>query len=297
MTTATERLRKYGIRPVKALGQSFLVDGNMIRRIADLCVPGREGAMVEIGSGLGILTELLAAGATRVVAVDVDPRMTLILRKELASLGNVEILEEDILRVDLAALRERLRKEEGVTGKLRVVGNIPYNLSSPIFFHLVRHHRHLSEALLMFQKEVADRLAASPGTKTYGILSVFARAYAEPVRELEVPSSCFYPVPKVHSAVVRLTFREDPLIPIPDEAFFRQVVRKAFSQRRKTLLNNFRDLGAGTPVSDLFARAGLDGKRRGETLTVEEFGCLAAVLWEARLNGEGWQASERIDQE
>lgn len=284
MTTAKERLRKYGIRPVKALGQSFLVDGNMIRRISDLCPPRQAGAVVEIGAGLGILTELLAAGAPWMVAVDVDPRMIHILRKELKSHGNVEILEEDILEVDLAALRERLLKEKGISGPLRIVGNIPYNLSTPIFFHLIQHHRHLSEALLMFQKEVADRISATPGTKAYGILSVFARAYAEPVRELDVPPSCFYPEPKVRSAVVRLTFREDPLIPIPDEAFFRQVVRTAFSRRRKTLLNNFKDIGGGTPVSDLFAQAGLDGKRRGETLTVEEFGSLATVLWKERLN-------------
>jgi len=280
--TTLERLRKHGIRPLKGLGQSFLVDGNMIRKIGDLAVPEKGATVVEIGAGLGLLTERLAARASRVVAVDVDPRLVRVLREELKALENVEILEADILQVDFEALGERLRKEGKGTGRFPVVGNIPYNLSSPIFFHLIRHHRQFSEAVLMFQREVADRLTASPGTKAYGILSVMARAYGEPVRELDVPPSCFYPVPKVHSAVVRLAFREDPLIPVPDEAFFRQVVRRAFSQRRKTLYNNFRNFGGDAPVSDLLERAGLDGKRRAETLTVGEFGRLAAVLWEAR---------------
>ena len=287
--TTLERLRKHGIRPLKGLGQSFLVDGNMIRKIGDLAVPEKGGTVVEIGAGLGLLTECLAARASRVVAVEVDSRLTKILREELKALGNVDILEADILQVDFAALGKRLRQEEKGTVKFRVVGNIPYNLSSPIFFHLIRYHRQLSEAVLMFQKEVADRLTASPGTKAYGILSVMARAYGEPVRELDVPPSCFYPAPKVHSAVVRLAFRDTPLIPVPDEAFFRQVVRLAFSQRRKTLYNNFRNFGGEPPVSDLLERAGLDGKRRGETLTVGEFGRLAAVLWEARPREDGLQ--------
>lgn len=286
MTTAGERLRKYGIRPSRSLGQSFLADGNMIRRIADLVPDRREGAVVEIGAGLGILTALLAEKSPWLVAVEVDPRMTGILREELKSLGNVEILEEDILRVDLSALRERLRREKGLEGALRIVGNIPYNISSPIFFHLLDHRLSISEAVLMFQREVAERIAAAPGSKAYGILSVLARAWCEPVLELAVPSSCFRPVPKVESAVVRLSFRREPLVPVSDDDFFRRVVRTAFARRRKTLLNNFRDFGEGAvAVPELLAMVGIDGGRRGETLTVEEFGRLAKILWEAGSSG------------
>lgn len=286
MSTAGERMRKYGIRPARSLGQSFLADGNMIRKIADLVPDRREGAVVEIGAGLGVLTALLAEKSPWLVAVEVDPRMTGILREELKSLGNVEILEEDILRVDLSALRERLRREKGLEGALRIVGNIPYNISSPIFFHLLDHRLSISEAVLMFQREVAERIAAAPGSKAYGILSVFARAWCEPVLELAVPSSCFRPVPKVESAVVRLPFRGEPLVPVPDDAFFRRVVRTAFARRRKTILNNFKNFGEGdVPVPELLDRAGIDGGRRGETLTVEEFGTLARVLWDAGASG------------
>lgn len=279
--TATPKnlLRKYGVRPRKRFSQSFLMDLHTIDKIVRTSGISSGDAVVEIGAGLGVMTALIAGKAERVIALEIDRDMVSILREELKDFENVNILETDVLRYDFSS---SLRREGGTTpsGKIKIVGNIPYNISSPILFHLLDHRTHIESMTLMLQKEVADRIAASPGTKAYGVLSVILTMYFETVKAFSVPSACFYPRPKVDSVVIRLKVREEPVIPLESERMFKQVVRIAFAQRRKTLINNLRASplwhpSLGEELKTVLDRLGIDGRRRGETLSVEEFGKLS----------------------
>ena len=280
MTTVRSILKDYGIRPRKRLGQSFLEDKNVISKIILAADIQDQDIVVEIGAGLGIMTEILASQAGKVIAIDVDPRMTAILRERLEDHPRVEIMERDVLTFDFSTLQS-----DNKGFKLKVIGNIPYNISTPILFHLLAFRRHITAMVLMFQKEVVDRLVASPGTKEYGIPSVLISMFAIPARELNVPASCFYPQPKVASSVIKIVTREKPLIDLADEHFFFRIVKIAFAMRRKTILNNLR--AADLPFSSdkeieiLLDQAGIEGRRRGETLSPEEFGRLSNVLYNA----------------
>jgi 16S rRNA (adenine1518-N6/adenine1519-N6)-dimethyltransferase len=280
MTTVRSILKDYGIRPRKRLGQSFLEDKNVINMIILAADIHDQDIVVEIGAGLGIMTEILASQALKVIAIDVDPRMTAILRERLQDQPRVEIMENDVLTCDISTLQN-----DDKASKLKVIGNIPYNISTPILFHLLAFRRHISAMVLMFQKEVVDRIVASPGTKEYGIPSVLISMFAVPSREMNVPASCFYPQPKVASSVIKIVTREKPLCDLADEQFFSKIVKIAFAMRRKTILNNLR--AADLPFSSdkeieiLLNRAGIEGRRRGETLSPEEFGRLSNVLYTA----------------
>ena len=280
MPTARDLLKKYNIRPLKRLGQCFLIDPNIISKIVRIAGVGPDDRVVEIGAGLGVMTALLAQQAKSVAAVEIDPVMVGILKQELAGLANIEIVHGDILKFDF-----RSSCRETPPGlHLKVVGNIPYNISTQILFRLVEFRSVISEAVLMFQKEVADRVVAAPGGKDYGIPSVLAGMFAEISKVLSVPASCFYPAPKVDSVVLKMVFRKAPLVDLADTECFFRVVKAAFTQRRKTLLNNLKSAyGSDLSVDDLEAvlrRTGIDGRRRGETLSIEEFGNLANVMAE-----------------
>lgn len=285
MTTVRNILRDCGIRPRKHLGQSFLEDKNVIDKIILAADIHAQDIVVEIGAGLGIMTEMLASQAGKVIAIDVDPRMTVILRSRLQDQPRVEIMEKDVLACDFSALRSG-----GQLAKLKVIGNIPYNISTQILFHLLTFRRHIISMVLMFQKEVVDRIVASPGTKEYGIPSVIFSMFAILSREINVPASCFYPQPKVASSVIKIVMREKPLVDLADEHFFFRIVKIAFAMRRKTILNNLR--AADLPFSSdreieiLLKQAGIEGGRRGETLSTEEFGRLSNVFYTALPKGE-----------
>ncbi|PKN33584.1 MAG: ribosomal RNA small subunit methyltransferase A [Deltaproteobacteria bacterium HGW-Deltaproteobacteria-19] len=284
MTTPRKILRSRGLRPRKKLGQCFLQDRNILEKIAAMTDIGQEGTAVEIGAGTGALTELLAGAAGRVLAIEVDPRMTDILRERFREQDNIEILQRDVLSVDFSLLADEAGME-----KITVVGNIPYSLSTPILFHLLAHRRRIRTAVLMFQKELAARLAASPGTKEYGIPSVLVAAFARVTQRLDVPATCFYPVPRVHSRVLRFDFLEESPFPLGEEGCFTAVVRASFASRRKTIFNNLKGVSLGLPegsdLGDLLLAAGIDPGRRGETLSPAEFGRLSIVLLDALRKG------------
>jgi len=269
MTSVRKLLARYGVRPRKRLGQSFLEDSNIIRRIVALAEPAGDETVVEIGAGLGSMTEELAKSAGRLIAIEVDQRLVGVLRERFAGQDRVEVLQMDVLKYDFSSACPG--------GRIKVVGNIPYHISSPILFRLLNFRRSISLMILMFQKELADRIAAPPGTKDYGIPSVLVARYTKAICELTVPPTCFYPVPDVVSSVLRITVRQEANL--PDEALFAEIVRASFARRRKTLWNNLRHIGIPEEmVGRMFAGSGIDRTRRAETLSVEEFSLLT-MAW------------------
>ena len=280
MTTPKEIINLYGIKPRKKLGQSFLLDVNIIRKIAAAADISADDIVIEIGAGIGVLTEDLARIAGKVIAVEIDPKLVEVLKEKLAPYSNAEIHCGDILKYDFKAIAKRYKS------KVKVIGNVPYNISGPLIFHFLSSHAAIHSFLLMLQKEVVQRLVAVPNSKSYGVPSVLLQMFASVKKIFDVPASCFYPRPKVESAVIKGTFLDKPLMELADAAFFTQLVKASFAQRRKMLINNLKNSKLLTNISeekikDILAGADIDGKRRGETLSVEEFGKLSNLLYEA----------------
>ncbi len=279
MTTPKEIINKYGIKPKKKLGQSFLLDGNIVRKIAAAAQITKEDIVVEIGAGIGVLTEDLARMAGKVIAVEIDPKLVEVLKEKLAPYSNAEIHSGDILKYDFKVLAKKYKS------KIKVIGNVPYNISGPLIFHLLSFRSAINGFILMLQKEVVQRLAAAPNNKSYGVPSVLLQMFASVEKIFDVPASCFHPRPKVESAVVRGAFLDKPLMELADAAFFTQLVKASFAQRRKMLINNLKNSNllaniSEEKISDILTGADIDGKRRGETLSVEEFGKLSNLLQE-----------------
>jgi len=271
--TGDEHLR---IRPKKALGQNFLVDRNVLDRIARLVERGPDARILEVGPGRGALTRLLAGQGARVVAIEFDRQLVPLLVSEFADNASVEIVEADILAVDLPALLL-----ERHAGTWQAAANLPYNISTPVLFRFLEERRHFSRLVLMLQKEVGERLVASPGTKEYGILSVLFRLHFDISREVTVKPGSFRPVPKVDSVVLKFLPLAEPRVDVGDEEFFRRVVKAAFGQRRKTLWNCLKALDIGCAEGELMqalAGCGIAPQRRGETLSLDEFALLARSL-------------------
>jgi 16S rRNA (adenine1518-N6/adenine1519-N6)-dimethyltransferase len=270
MNSIRKILAQYDIRPRKRLGQSFLEDMNMIGRIASLVAPEQDETVVEIGAGLGVLTAELAKKAGRVIALEIDPCLIGVLRERFAGSDRVAIVAEDVLAYDFSSACPGRR--------IKVVGNLPYYISTPILFRLITYRRTIGSMVLMFQKELADRITAPPGTKEYGIPSVIVARYARVIRSMTVPPTCFYPVPDVVSSVLHFVVCEDETTP-EEEVLFAMTVRSAFSHRRKTLWNNLRAVGFPTDTLErVMKKTGINGSRRAETLTVDEFCVLATEL-------------------
>jgi 16S rRNA (adenine1518-N6/adenine1519-N6)-dimethyltransferase len=271
-----EILARYGLRPNKLLGQNFLVDENILYKIIAAAELGPEDTVLEIGPGIGALTGPLAERARWVIAVEVDKGLIPVLKNNLAAYSNIKIIWGDILKV----APEKLLAD--ATASLKVVANLPYYITSPIIMELLTGPLSLERMVVMVQREVARRLAAAPGSKDYGILSVAVQYYTFPELITLVPRTVFYPRPDVDSAVVRLKMRTSPAVPVGDEALFFRIIRGAFGQRRKTLLNSLGgEFGAEYTREELarFLRAGgIEATRRGETLTLEEFAVLARII-------------------
>lgn len=277
MTTPKEILQRYNIRPSKKLSQSFLMDVNTIHKIAAAGRISPDDIVVEIGAGIGILTKDLALVAKRVVAVELDPRLVEILRDQFTECPHVEIHSGDILKYDFSSI------SNNYNNKVKVIGNVPYNISSPVIFHLLSYRSVISDFTLMLQKEVVERLVSAPDHKSYGVPSVLLQMYAEVERLFDVSSACFYPRPKVESSIIQGKFREKPLFDLMDEVFFSRLVKASFAQRRKMLTNNLKNAKFLEDMSDAditsaLHEAGIDGKRRGETLSLIEFGRLSNIL-------------------
>jgi 16S rRNA (adenine1518-N6/adenine1519-N6)-dimethyltransferase len=284
MPSPLSLLRKYGIRPRKRLGQCFLCDPNILEKIVRIAGVRETDTVVEIGSGIGVLTAMIARMARRVVAVEVDRLLVEVLQKELGDFENVEIVQTDVLQFDFSTVCTG-PLQEGRKERIKVIGNVPYNLSSQIVLRLLAYRDCLDRIVLMLQREVAERLAAPPGTKDYGPLSVYVALFTEPVLENKVPAGCFYPKPDVESRVIRLDVRKEPLCRVDDMDFFRRLVRSAFSKRRKTLLNSLKASQlpvTGEQISTALSALGIDGVRRAETLSVHEFAALSNFLGKAQ---------------
>jgi 16S rRNA (adenine1518-N6/adenine1519-N6)-dimethyltransferase len=263
-TRPSELLRRHGLRPKKEWGQNFLGDPRVLGELADLAGLRPGETVVELGAGLGHLTRALAATGARVVAVERDRDLAPILRAELPG---VEVVEADAKSFDLAAAARGER--------IVVCGNLPYHLSSPILFHLLDHRAVLRRAVLLLQREVAERIAASPGGRDYGLLSVLVQLGADARLALHVDRRAFTPPPEVESSALVLDFLPHPRAEVRDERRFRALVKAAFAQRRKTLWNALKAIPS---AREALERAGIDPRRRGETLSVAEFAAVERCL-------------------
>ncbi|WP_053361253.1 16S rRNA (adenine(1518)-N(6)/adenine(1519)-N(6))-dimethyltransferase RsmA [Bacillus sp. FJAT-27251] len=277
-----EILEKYGFSFKKSLGQNFLIDTNILRRIVDHAELTESSAVIEIGPGIGALTEQLAKRSKKVMAFEIDQRLLPILEDTLSPYDNVTIVHQDILKADVQS-----RIDEILAGfeDIMVVANLPYYVTTPIIMKLLEEKLPIRGIVGMLQKEVADRISAKPGTKEYGSLSIAVQYYTMAETVMIVPKTVFIPQPNVDSAVIRLTLREKPAVAVKDETFFFQVTRSSFAQRRKTILNNLTSQLPGGKekkegIQAALKQAGIEGTRRGETLSIEEFGALSDALYE-----------------
>lgn len=264
-------LRKFAIRASKRLGQNFLVDEAVVSRIISAADIVAGDKVLEIGPGLGTLTQKLAEAGAMVKAIEIDEKMINILATTLDGYDNIEVIHADVLEHDLAQLFDGQH--------FKVVANLPYYITTPIIMTLLEKQLPVTEIVVMLQKEVAERFAATPGGKDYGAVTVAVQYYTEPELLFEVPPQSFIPEPEVTSAVVRLKLRRNKPVALIDEEKFFKVIRAAFSQRRKTLANNLKAFGiAGDALLALSDATGIDFRRRGETLSLQEFARLANEL-------------------
>ena len=266
-------LRRRGLHPKKSWGQNFLGDEAVLARIAEATQATEGTLVVELGAGLGHLTQALADRGATVIAVERDRDLAAALREAFAGQAQVLVVEANAVTLDLGPL------QRAPAQKLTVVGNLPYQLSSAILFAMLAQRERVERLVFLLQAEFVERLAAGPGGREYGVLSVMAQAVADVRSLFEVPAAAFHPRPAVASTVVELTPLAEPRVPEASGPLFASVVRGAFQQRRKTLANAL--LGAGfTPARQALAAAGIDPVRRAETLSLAEFGALTAALGE-----------------
>ena len=268
---------KYGLQPSKGLGQNFITDRNVLERIVEGAGIGSEDMVIEIGPGIGVLTAALAEHAACVTAVEIDGRLIPVLEETLAEYYNVRVLNADILQVDIGQIINESKTEGQFTGKVHIVGNLPYYITTPIIMKLLEEQVPADSITVMMQKEVADRISSAPGSRIYGAISVAVQYYCSVTKITDVPKEAFVPRPKVASTVLRLQPLGEKQVPVKDEKRLLRCVKAGFAQRRKTLLNSLSSAG-GTDkdtVRRILEAAGIDPGRRAETLTVEEFGRIA----------------------
>ena len=284
-TNTLEIIKKYGFGFQKRFGQNFLIDGNVVEKIVREAGITKDDFVLEIGPGIGTMTQILCENAREVAAVEIDKNLIPILAETLAPYDNVSVINEDILKVDVRKLTEE--KNDG--RPIKVVANLPYYITTPIIMGLFESHVPLESITIMVQKEVAQRMQVGPGTKDYGALSLAVQFYADAQIVLKVPASCFMPRPNVDSAVIKLVRHEDAPVKVKDEQFMFRVIRAAFNQRRKTLANSLANSselnGSGhactrEDVTTALEAMGLPAGIRGEALTLAQFGELADRLIE-----------------
>lgn len=284
-TNTLEIIKKYGFGFQKRFGQNFLIDGNVVEKIVREAGITKDDFVLEIGPGIGTMTQILCENAREVAAVEIDKNLIPILAETLAPYDNVTVINEDILKVDVRKLAEE--KNDG--RPIKVVANLPYYITTPIIMGLFESHVPLESITIMVQKEVAQRMQVGPGTKDYGALSLAVQFYADAQIVLKVPASCFMPRPNVDSAVIKLVRHEDAPVKVKDEQFMFRVIRAAFNQRRKTLANSLANSselnGSGhactrEDVTTALEAMGLPVGIRGEALTLAQFGELADRLIE-----------------
>ena len=275
-------LEKHGFHFQKKYGQNFLIDKNILEKIVDAAEIGADDVVLEIGPGIGTMTQYLCERAREVIAVEIDDKLIPVLADTLSEYDNVSVIHEDILKVDIRALAE----EKNGGRPIKVVANLPYYITTPIIMELFESRVPLESVTVMVQKEVAERMKEGPGSKHYGALSLAVAYYAVAETVAEVPPACFVPRPKVSSMVIRLTCHREPPVAVADERFLFSVIRASFQQRRKTLVNGLNN-APWIPVdreeiTRCVESLGYGPSVRGEKLTLEEFARLANLLWEKR---------------
>ena len=273
-----EVLQKYGFNFQKKFGQNFLIDTRILEGIIDAARITKDDFVLEIGPGIGTMTQYLCESAREVVAVEIDKNLIPILEDTLSAYDNVEVINEDILKVDIKALAE----EKNHGKPIKVVANLPYYITTPIIMGLFESHVPIDSITIMVQKEVADRMQEGPGSKEYGALSLAVQYYANPKIVLNVPPSCFMPQPKVGSAVIRLERHANPPVEVENEQLMFRLIRASFNQRRKTLangLNNFQGLHLDKEtIQKCIEELGVPATIRGEALSLEQFAKLSNIV-------------------
>lgn len=275
-----QTIKKYEFAFQKKFGQNFLIDDHVITKIINAAEITKDDLVLEIGPGIGTMTQYLAESARKVIAVEIDKNLIPILGETLAEYDNVTVINEDILKLDI----NRLVEEENAGKPIKVVANLPYYITTPIIMGLFESHVPLQSITVMVQKEVADRMQVGPGSKDYGALSLAVQYYAKPYIAANVPPNCFIPRPGVGSAVIRLTRYEEPPVTVKDESLMFELIRASFNQRRKTLQNGI----ANSPelpyskaqVEKALEKMGLAANVRGESLTLAEFAKLSDIISE-----------------
>lgn len=273
-----EVLKKYNFNFQKKYGQNFLIDTHILEKIIVSSGITKEDCVLEIGPGIGTMTQYLAENAREVVAVEIDKALIPILEDTLSAYDNVTVINEDILKVDI----NKLVEEKNGGKAIKVVANLPYYITTPIIMGLFESRVPLDSITIMVQKEVADRMQVGPGTKDYGALSLAVQYYAKPEIMLQVPPTCFMPKPNVGSAVIRLTRHENPPVEAEDDRFMFALIRGAFNQRRKTLVNALSNAGglqlSKEEIAAALEKMQLSATIRGEALTLEQFAQLSNLL-------------------
>lgn len=267
-------VEKYGFSFKKNFGQNFLVDERVLGKIVSSAEISKDDVVIEVGPGIGTLTQALAKEAYKVVAVEIDTTLVPILGELLSDFDNIEIINEDILKVDVNAIAEKYPDK-----KIKMVANLPYYITTPIIMNVLENHIPVESITVMIQKEVAYRMKAQPSTKDYGSLSLAVQYYCEPYLVANVPQNCFMPRPNVDSAVIKLTVMDKPKVQVNNEKFMFEFIKAAFSQRRKTLVNCIFSSGLLTLSKDEIGKMlnglGYDERVRGESLTLEDYGKIA----------------------
>ena len=277
-----EVLQKYNFVFQKKFGQNFLIDMHVLDKIIGSAEITKEDVVLEIGPGIGTMTQYLACAAKKVIAVEIDKALIPILEDTLSEYEKVRVINHDVLKVDIAKLAE----EENGGKPIKVVANLPYYITTPIIMGLFENHVPIKSITVMVQKEVADRMQVGPGTKEYGALSLAVQYYAKPYIVANVPPNCFMPRPKVGSAVIRLERYENPPVTVKDEKLMFRLIRASFNQRRKTLANGLKNSPeldyTKEEIEAAIEALGRGASIRGEALTLEEFARLADLLTECR---------------
>ena len=272
-------ISKHNFNIRKDYGQNFLIDGNILQKIVDAAEVTKDDLVIEIGPGLGSMTQYLCEAAGAVLAIEIDKALIPILSETLSAYDNVEIINNDVLKLDLDAMIEDRRKGRHV----KVVANLPYYITTPVIMGLLEKTRSIESITVMVQKEVADRMQVGPGTKDYGALSLAVQYYSKPTVMVNVPPTCFIPQPKVGSAVIRLEIYPTPPVSVKDPAQMFSLIRAAFNQRRKTLINALTNAGLRPDLSKdsigkILASLGLSPTIRGEALTLEQYAQLSDII-------------------
>ena len=273
-----EVLQKYNFNFQKKFGQNFLIDTHVLDKIIRESGVSKDDMVIEIGPGIGTMTQYLCENAREVVAIEIDKNLIPILEDTLSSYDNVTVINEDVLKVDI----KKLAEEKNGGRPVKVVANLPYYITTPIIMGLFESHVPIDSITIMVQKEVADRMQEGPGSKEYGALSLAVQYYAKPEIVANVPPNCFMPRPNVGSAVIRLTCHEKPPVEVKDEGFMFNLIRASFNQRRKTLVNGLTNASFLSVTKDQVAEAlekmELSATIRGEALSLEQFAQLSNIL-------------------